>query len=160
MSSAAARGFAFKQVPTTHLGHARDYVQELGARLYDYRGVIVVSGDGLIAEVIQGLARRPDADRALQVYSSPPPPQPQSLSTYLPSPSVSVGFVVRRPGHCRAENTAVTVAVAVAVVGADHADTKSPAPPAAADRPAAGWLRQRSVQINYGVTQHFTRKTL
>ena len=62
----APAGIEVEQVPTTHLGHARDHVAGLGEALYDFDGLLIVSGDGLIAEVIQGLSRRADAERALR----------------------------------------------------------------------------------------------
>ena len=52
----APAGIEVEQVPTTHLGHARDHVAGLGEALYDFDGLLIVSGDGLIAEVIQGLS--------------------------------------------------------------------------------------------------------
>ena len=70
----APAGIVVDQVPTTHLGHARDVVQHMtGDDLYAYAGIIIVSGDGLIAEVYQGLAQRDDADSALQIPLGPLP---------------------------------------------------------------------------------------
>ena len=47
-------------VLTTHASHAREVAAELDLRLYD--GVLIVSGDGVMHEVVNGLAARPDAD--------------------------------------------------------------------------------------------------
>jgi diacylglycerol kinase family enzyme len=67
-------GIVVEQLATTHLGHARDYVEAMPAdELYSLAGLIIVSGDGLIAEVIQGLSRRSDADKALQMPLGPYP---------------------------------------------------------------------------------------
>lgn len=51
-------------VETTRIGDAADRVRTL--KLEAYSGIIVVSGDGLIYEVLNGLAERPDRQRALQ----------------------------------------------------------------------------------------------
>jgi sphingosine kinase len=60
-------GATLQQLNTTHLGHARDFLRALPAEtLSTFDGIVVVSGDGLVAEVIQGLALRTDADIALR----------------------------------------------------------------------------------------------
>ena len=70
----APAGIVVERLTTSRLGHARDYVQSLSAEeLYSLSGLIIVSGDGLIAEVLQGLSRRSDADQALQVPLAPYP---------------------------------------------------------------------------------------
>ena len=66
-------GVVVDQVQTTRLGHARDLVRDLGEDLYAYAGIVIVSGDGLIAEVYQGLAARSDSDRALTMPLGPLP---------------------------------------------------------------------------------------
>ena len=46
-------------------GHAVEIVQALV--LDDYVGIAMLSGDGLVSEVLHGLLTRPDRDRALRV---------------------------------------------------------------------------------------------
>jgi len=55
-----------KEIMTTHQGHAKSYVQE-ATDLLDYDGIVIVSGDGLVHEVFNGLASRADASQVLQV---------------------------------------------------------------------------------------------
>ncbi len=70
----APAGIVVDRLTTSHLGHARDYMEGLAREeLCSLSGLIIVSGDGLIAEVLQGLARRSDADEALQVPLGPYP---------------------------------------------------------------------------------------
>ena len=52
------------EVETTHAGHAAELMQGLDLSAQD--GVVIVSGDGLIYEVINGLMKRPDGREALQ----------------------------------------------------------------------------------------------
>ena len=67
-------GLKLETLTTTHLGHARDYLHTLPvAQLRGYGGIVIVSGDGLIAEVLQGLASRTDADFALRIPLGPLP---------------------------------------------------------------------------------------
>ncbi|KAJ1358149.1 Sphingosine kinase 2 [Parelaphostrongylus tenuis] len=56
-------GIEVDVINTEYTGHATKIVQELDIDLYD--GVLVNSGDGLVAEVICGLLMRKDRDRAL-----------------------------------------------------------------------------------------------
>lgn len=46
-------------------GHAIQVVQEIN--LNNYGAIAVISGDGLVAEVISGLLTRPDRKRALKL---------------------------------------------------------------------------------------------
>lgn len=55
----------FEEVFTTRAGEATDRVKEL--RLEDYTGVVIVSGDGMVYEVFNGLSARLDKDEALQL---------------------------------------------------------------------------------------------
>ena len=50
---------------TTHQNHAREYI--MTADLAIYRGILVVSGDGLVYEVINGLMSRADWQEAIKV---------------------------------------------------------------------------------------------
>ena len=49
-------------IHTTHAGHAREVAAELDLSAYD--GVVTVSGDGLLNEVVTGLLGRPDRQAA------------------------------------------------------------------------------------------------
>jgi len=49
---------------TTRAGHAADVVKELNLEQYD--GILSISGDGLLAEIINALAARPDGEVALR----------------------------------------------------------------------------------------------
>eukprot|EP00927_Polykrikos_kofoidii_P080084 TRINITY_DN76954_c0_g1_i1.p1 TRINITY_DN76954_c0_g1~~TRINITY_DN76954_c0_g1_i1.p1 ORF type:complete len:496 (+),score=58.53 TRINITY_DN76954_c0_g1_i1:101-1588(+) len=55
----------FEEIVTNRLGHASDHIRE--ADLSTVSGIIIVSGDGLVHEVLNGLAFRPDATLALQL---------------------------------------------------------------------------------------------
>ena len=50
---------------TQHANHAREYVKSI--KLDDWRGIVVVSGDGLIYEVINGLMDRTDWHQAIKI---------------------------------------------------------------------------------------------
>jgi sphingosine kinase len=50
---------------TEHANHAYEYMQTV--KIDDYRGIIVISGDGLVYEVINGLMNRPDWRLAIKV---------------------------------------------------------------------------------------------
>ncbi|PVD37656.1 hypothetical protein C0Q70_00254 [Pomacea canaliculata] len=54
----------FKLVVTEYAGHAQDMVQNL--ELSDWGGLVIVSGDGLIFEVINGLMKRVDWSSAIK----------------------------------------------------------------------------------------------
>lgn len=54
-----------KVLLTEYSNFARDYIQTID--LNEYRGIIVVSGDGLIHEVINGLLLRPDWQNAIKM---------------------------------------------------------------------------------------------
>ncbi len=54
----AAAGVATEVVRTTHAGHASSVVAAADLRLYS--GIVVVSGDGLVSEVTNGLMSRAD----------------------------------------------------------------------------------------------------
>ncbi|KAH7103880.1 ATP-NAD kinase-like domain-containing protein [Auriculariales sp. MPI-PUGE-AT-0066] len=51
-------------------GHAGELVREMAL---DYDAILTVSGDGLIHEILNGLANRPDARKALQIPVAPIP---------------------------------------------------------------------------------------
>jgi sphingosine kinase len=50
---------------TTRVGHAQEIAAAL--QLQEYRGLITVSGDGLLNEVVNGLLKRPDWQKARQL---------------------------------------------------------------------------------------------
>lgn len=52
-------------ITTESANFARDYVRNMN--LDDYSGIVVVSGDGLVYEIINGLMERPDWRRALKI---------------------------------------------------------------------------------------------
>lgn len=52
---------------TTHQGHAADQVQELELEQYD--SLVVVSGDGLVNEALNGMMRRWDWEEAIKKLS-------------------------------------------------------------------------------------------
>ena len=62
-----AAGVATEVVRTTHAGHAASIVTAADLSLYS--GIVVVSGDGLVSEVTNGLMSRADwcADKPLQI---------------------------------------------------------------------------------------------
>ena len=63
----APAGVQLEVIITRRLGHAREFVAGLAPeRLAALDGIVIVSGDGLIAEVIQGLASRPDGAAVLR----------------------------------------------------------------------------------------------
>jgi len=59
----AVPGIQFSAVTTSDPGHACEYVKSMDLDSCD--GIVIISGDGLVHEVWNGLAARPDADRAL-----------------------------------------------------------------------------------------------
>ncbi|KAG0233781.1 sphinganine kinase lcb4 [Actinomortierella wolfii] len=67
----SAAGCTFDLTFTSHQGHAIEIARELKTDLYD--GIITVSGDGVVHEVINGLMQRPDAYRAHHIPLSPLP---------------------------------------------------------------------------------------
>jgi len=54
-----------KCIQTEHAGHARDDVRRIA--LHNYDGIVIVSGDGLVHEVINGLMDRQDRDEAIKM---------------------------------------------------------------------------------------------
>lgn len=50
---------------TEYANHARDQVKKINVS--DYRGLIVVSGDGLVYEILNGLMDRPDWEQAIKI---------------------------------------------------------------------------------------------
>ncbi|XP_046574182.1 LOW QUALITY PROTEIN: sphingosine kinase 1-like [Haliotis rubra] len=55
----------YKMKVTEYAGHARDLLQTLA--LSEWYAVVIVSGDGLIYEAINGLMERPDWEKAIQI---------------------------------------------------------------------------------------------
>lgn len=58
-------GIKYTIQKTEHNGHAIEIVKELN--IYNYVAIGVLSGDGMVSEVSNGLLRRPDFKRALKV---------------------------------------------------------------------------------------------
>ena len=48
-----------------HANHAFEYMQSINVD--GYRGIIVISGDGLVYEIINGLMARPDWSKAIKI---------------------------------------------------------------------------------------------
>lgn len=61
----AVPGVQYSVVTTSDPGHGREYVKSMALEPYD--AVVIISGDGLIHEVWNGLGARPDAARALSL---------------------------------------------------------------------------------------------
>jgi len=59
-------GIACEVVVTTHAGHAREFVSS--CEIGNYGGVVTVSGDGGLHEVLNGLSSRPDWDQICQTF--------------------------------------------------------------------------------------------
>lgn len=57
------RGATIEEVETTHAGHAEEIMLTLTLERYD--GLVVVSGDGLMYEVVNGLMKRDDGAEAI-----------------------------------------------------------------------------------------------
>jgi sphingosine kinase len=55
---------------TSHRNHAHQIAQEMSL---DYDSIVTLSGDGLIHEVLNGLAERSDAEKALNIPIAPIP---------------------------------------------------------------------------------------
>lgn len=55
----------YKILVTKYAGHAQEYVQSVD--LSRWYGIVVMSGDGLVFEVINGLMSRPDWQKALKI---------------------------------------------------------------------------------------------
>jgi diacylglycerol kinase family enzyme len=54
-------GYEITKIDTTHYLHCMEYIQKAPAQdLTKYNGIIAVSGDGLVHEIINGLFTRPD----------------------------------------------------------------------------------------------------
>lgn len=56
---------AFEEVVTSYAGEASERCKD--SSVLSYNGLVIVSGDGLVHEVLNGLASRPDAAQALRV---------------------------------------------------------------------------------------------
>jgi len=59
-------GIECEVVVTTHAGHARELVSS--CEISNYGGVVTVSGDGGLHEVLNGLSSRPDSDQISQTF--------------------------------------------------------------------------------------------
>nr|XP_006812074.1 PREDICTED: sphingosine kinase 2-like [Saccoglossus kowalevskii] len=57
-------GINYHHIITEYQGHAQDIVKNLNLKEWD--GIIIVSGDGLLYEVINGIMERPDRDEAIK----------------------------------------------------------------------------------------------
>mmetsp|Transcript_48057 Transcript_48057/g.134227 ORF Transcript_48057/g.134227 Transcript_48057/m.134227 type:complete len:321 (-) Transcript_48057:96-1058(-) len=55
---------ASEVIVTERAGHARDFMRAAG-NLAEYWGVVAVGGDGMLAEVVQGVAARTDSEEVL-----------------------------------------------------------------------------------------------
>lgn len=58
-------GLSFNLIQTERQNHARELVQ--GLRLNEWDGIVTVSGDGLLYEVVNGLLDRPDWEEAVKI---------------------------------------------------------------------------------------------
>ncbi|XP_068959524.1 sphingosine kinase 2 [Petaurus breviceps papuanus] len=58
-------GLSFNLIQTERQNHARELVQ--GLRLSEWDGIVTVSGDGLLYEVVNGLLDRPDWEEAVKI---------------------------------------------------------------------------------------------
>ncbi|XP_078392681.1 sphingosine kinase 2-like [Cetorhinus maximus] len=56
---------SYNLICTEYQNHARELVQEI--KLDEWDGIVIVSGDGLLYEVINGLMERPDWEKAIQM---------------------------------------------------------------------------------------------
>nr|XP_020859282.1 sphingosine kinase 2 [Phascolarctos cinereus] len=61
----AEAGLSFNLIQTERQNHARELVQ--GLRLSEWDGIVTVSGDGLLYEVVNGLLDRPDWEEAVKI---------------------------------------------------------------------------------------------
>lgn len=61
----AEAGLSFNLIRTERPNHARELVQ--GLRLSEWDGIVTVSGDGLLYEVLNGLLDRPDWEEAVKM---------------------------------------------------------------------------------------------
>lgn len=57
-------GLSFNLIQTERQNHARELVQ--GLSLSEWDGIVTVSGDGLLYEVLNGLLDRPDWEEAVK----------------------------------------------------------------------------------------------
>ncbi|KAK1794747.1 hypothetical protein P4O66_009953 [Electrophorus voltai] len=55
---------SYNLIPTKYPSHARELMREIALREWD--GIIIVSGDGLLHEVVNGLMDRPDWEQAIK----------------------------------------------------------------------------------------------
>jgi len=60
-------GCSYDYLVTTRANHARSFVSNYPDLIQDFEKIVIVSGDGLIHEVYQGLATRPDANQAFKI---------------------------------------------------------------------------------------------
>lgn len=58
-------GLSFNLIQTERQNHARELVQ--GLRLSEWDGIVTLSGDGLLYEVLNGLLHRPDWEEAVKM---------------------------------------------------------------------------------------------
>ncbi|XP_056652687.1 sphingosine kinase 2 [Monodelphis domestica] len=58
-------GLSFNLIQTERQNHARELVQ--GLRLSEWDGIVTLSGDGLLYEVVNGLLARPDWEEAVKI---------------------------------------------------------------------------------------------
>ncbi|XP_067878129.1 sphingosine kinase 2-like isoform X2 [Heterodontus francisci] len=56
---------SYNLICTEYQNHARKLVHDI--RLDEWDGIVIVSGDGLLYEVINGLMERPDWEKAIQM---------------------------------------------------------------------------------------------
>ncbi|XP_044523044.1 sphingosine kinase 2 [Gracilinanus agilis] len=61
----AEAGLSFNLIQTERQNHARELVQ--GLRLSEWDGIVTLSGDGLLYEVVNGLLARPDWEEAVKI---------------------------------------------------------------------------------------------
>ncbi|XP_078063799.1 sphingosine kinase 2-like [Mustelus asterias] len=56
---------SYNLICTEHQNHARELIQNI--ELCEWDGIVIVSGDGLLYEVINGLMERPDWEKAIEM---------------------------------------------------------------------------------------------
>ncbi|XP_069038760.1 sphingosine kinase 2 isoform X2 [Lepisosteus oculatus] len=57
-------GISYNLIQTERQNHARELVRQIS--LFEWDGIVIVSGDGLLHEVINGLMERPDWEQAIK----------------------------------------------------------------------------------------------
>ena len=60
-------GYSYDCLVTKKANHARAFVTTYPSLVEEYDKIIIVSGDGLVHEVYQGLASRPDSNQSLKI---------------------------------------------------------------------------------------------